>query len=275
MESKESTSTFFFSRKNLRSISRDLANEFGGAQPFPHVVIDGIVPNDVLDAVLTELPQHGSNEYLKRMDPTEHKFSLNDIELMGPKTQHLLAQFNSAPFIEFVEALTGLDGLVPDPYFYGGGVHLIERGGFLKVHADFSLHPSLHIDRRLNAILYLNKDWQEEYGGQLELWDADVRECVKRIPPLFGRLVIFRTTGSSYHGHPEPLNFPEGMSRRSLALYYYTGVSEDRERRYTTDFHQRPGEAFKRTSHVIAYRWLPPVIVDRIKKWRRAKTKRS
>ena len=54
--------------------------------------------------------------------------------------------------LEFLETLTGIDGLVPDPYFAGGGLHQIVRGGFLKVHADFNWHPKLRLDRRLNML---------------------------------------------------------------------------------------------------------------------------
>ena len=260
---------FFFSREILGEIACRLSGEYERGSPFPHVVIDEIVPDSVLECVLNEIPQAGTDEFASRMDPTEHKFSLADVEQMGPVTRHLLSEFNGAPFLEFVSTLTGIDGLVPDPYFFGGGIHLIERGGYLKVHADFSLHPKLHIDRRLNAIIYLNKNWGLTYGGNLELWDESMERCVRSIEPVFGRLVLFRTTGASYHGHPDPLNTPAGVSRRSLALYYYTGQSADLERRYSTAFQRRPGESVRRTAHQVAYRWLPPVVVEAVKKRRK------
>jgi Rps23 Pro-64 3,4-dihydroxylase Tpa1-like proline 4-hydroxylase len=137
---------------------------------------------------------------------------------------------NSWEMLHFLERLTGIDGLIPDPYFGGGGIHQIEPGGFLEVHADFNWHPKLRLDRRLNMLIYLNRDWPEEYGGHLELWDRQLRECVRSILPVFNRTVVFSTTDSSYHGHPRPLGCPPGRTRKSVSLYYYTNGRPDEER---------------------------------------------
>ena len=163
----------------------------------------------------------------------------------GSATRALLYQLNSSVFIDFLETLTGIRGLIPDPHFWGGGVHQIVRGGFLKVHTDFNRHPRLKLDRRLNLLLYLNPEWQEEWGGHLELWDRGMAKCGKRILPIFGRCVVFSTTDFSNHGHPDPLNCPEGMTRKSLALYYYSNgrpSSETAGKHYSTSFRRRPGE---------------------------------
>src|SRR5581483_6543461 len=116
------------------------------------------------------------------------------------------------------------DGLIPDPYFTGGGLHQIERGGYLKIHADFDRHEKLGLQRRLNVLVYLNRDWDESYGGALELWDRAMTHPVVRVLPVFNRCVVFSTTDQSYHGHPEPLTCPPDRRRRSLALYYYTAA---------------------------------------------------
>jgi hypothetical protein len=114
----------------------------------------------------------------------------------------------------------------------------------LKVHADFNRHTRLQLDRRLNLLCYLNRDWREEYGGHLELWDREMKACVKRILPVFNRCVVFSTTDFSYHGHPDPLNCPKGWSRKSLALYYYTNGRplDERSGQHSTLFQLRPGE---------------------------------
>ena len=142
----------------------------------------------------------------------------------------LLYQLNSSVFVNFLEELTGVGGLIPDPHFEGGGLHQIERGGFLKIHADFNRHPKLNLDRRLNLLLYLNEDWKDDYGGHLELWDREVARCVKRIAPVFNRCVVFTTTDFSFHGHPEPLACPPAVTRKSLALYYYSNGRPARSR---------------------------------------------
>jgi len=130
--------------------------------------------------------------------------------------------FNSEPFLQFLEGMTGIEGLIPDPYFEGAGYHETSAGGKLGIHADFRLHKRLHLARRLNLLIYLNKDWKPEYGGALELWDPNMSHCVKSVLPTFGRCVVFSTDEKSFHGHPDPLTCPDDVKRRSVALYYYT-----------------------------------------------------
>jgi hypothetical protein len=101
-------------------------------------------------------------------------------------------------------------------------MHQIVRGGKLGVHVDFNKHPHTKLDRRLNLLIYLNRDWEEEHGGHFELWDTEGKEFRKRVLPVFNRCVVFSTTEVSYHGHPHPLQCPEGQSRKSLAMYYYS-----------------------------------------------------
>ncbi len=148
--------------------------------------------------------------------------SLEEEVHFGPVTRRLLHSLNSGPFLSFLEKLTKLGGLVADPHFRGGGLHRIERGGKLGVHADYNYYRRLGVYRRLNLLIYLNDDWKKEWGGHLELWDREKTGCVRRVLPALNRAVIFDTSNRSYHGHPEPLNCPSGMARRSLALYYYS-----------------------------------------------------
>ena len=175
--------------------------------------------------------------------------------------------------------LTGIEDLLGDPYYEGGGCHQIKRGGFLKVHADFNKHKRTGLDRRLNVLVYLNKDWKEEYGGHFELWNADMTKGEKKILPLFNRMAMFSTTDFSYHGHPDKLNCPEDRSRRSLALYYYTNgrpaheINEGLED-HTTLFVDRKGVETEKSMRVyngivnFANDWMPPVVWRTIKRMR-------
>ena len=158
---------------------------------------------------------------------------------------------NSAPILSFLEELTGIEGLIPDPYYRGGGIHELEIGGKLDMHIDFNIHPKLHLYRRLNAIIYLNKDWEDSYGGFLEIWSGHkendkhvLDECHAKISPLFDRLVVFNTSEHSYHGNPDPVTCPEGRSRRSIALYYYTKEvpTDGTPDKHSTTFIARPHE---------------------------------
>lgn len=208
-----------------------LRDVFRSAKPFPHIVLDGLFPGEALDQILAVFPAAEDKQW-QRFDSKLEKKLGNLGQLLGAHeaiVEFLLAM-NAPPMLDFLERLTGIDGLIPDPYFGGGGLHQIVRGGFLKVHADFNWHPKLKLDRRLNVLVYLNKGWKEEYGGHLELWDRDVKRVEKSILPVFNRTVVFSTTDTSFHGHPSPLRCPESMTRKSISLYYYSNGRPEEER---------------------------------------------
>jgi 2-oxoglutarate-Fe(II)-dependent oxygenase superfamily protein len=200
-----------------------LSNEYQVADPFPHIVIDGLFEDGVVERVLADFPAPDQMQWARFENPQEKKLGFYyEVSRISPVIRQFLDAMNSFEMLLFLESLTGIDGLIPDPYFGGGGLHQIEAGGFLKVHADFNVHPKLKVDRRLNLLLYLNKDWREEYGGHLELWDSEMKACRKRILPVFNRTVVFSTTDTSFHGHPHPLTPPPGRTRKSISLYYYS-----------------------------------------------------
>jgi Rps23 Pro-64 3,4-dihydroxylase Tpa1-like proline 4-hydroxylase len=208
-----------------------LADGYKAAQPFPHAVIDGLFDDAQLEAVLHDFPDARGMRWMAFDNPMEKKLGwYHGQSTLTDRVRRFLDALNGFEMLQWLEALTGIDGLIPDPYFGGGGLHQIEPGGYLKVHADFNVHPKLKLDRRLNLLVYLNKDWREEYGGHLELWDAEMRACRKRILPLFNRAVIFSTNDTSFHGHPHPLASPEGVTRKSVSLYYYTVGRPEEER---------------------------------------------
>ncbi len=235
-----------FDRMDLDKILQENKNRYQEGKPFPHIVMDDFLPEDVLHPVISEFPGPDQIAWTRFENPAEKKLASTHEKQLRDHTRMLLYQLNSSIFLTFLEQLTGIEGLIPDPHFWGGGLHQIQRGGFLKVHADFNHHPRLKLDRRLNLLVYLNEDWKEEYGGHLELWDATMSRCEARVLPIFNRCVIFSTTDFSYHGHPDPLTCPEGRSRRSLALYYYSNGRPQSEvsGAHNTLFRERPGEEF-------------------------------
>jgi 2OG-Fe(II) oxygenase superfamily len=235
----------YLDREALNKVARANRAAYAKAAPFPHIVLDGLFPEEALDRVLEEFPKPESDVWKEYKNYHEGKLETQGEGNIGAFTSLLLYQFNSAPFLSFMEELTGVDKLIPDPYFFGGGLHQIPRGGKLGIHADFSRHGRLQLDRRLNVLIYLNKGWKPEYGGELELWNADMSKCVQRILPIYNRTVIFSITDWAYHGHPEPLTCPEGMTRKSIALYYFSNgrpPGETMEGKESTLFMQRPGE---------------------------------
>lgn len=214
----------------LQRLAKEQALTFRTAEPFPHIQIDHFLSDEMVDAVVSEIPDYRQAktnkdawETLDDGSVAQYRKSFLSMEMrVGRLTRQLYWELNSAEFLAFLEELTGIEGLVPDPYLLGGGIHETQRGGYLMMHADFNKHPELKLDRRLNIIVYLNRDWPDEYGGHLELWDKPMANCVQKIAPLAGRCVIFLTGRDTWHGHPHPLNCPENRTRQSLALYYYS-----------------------------------------------------
>jgi hypothetical protein len=263
---QETSSTFQLDRTTMLSLGDQLAARFQHAWPFPHVIVDDILPAILLDDVLSEYPEPEDAPWQSFDSPNEMKLALANTDRMGPVTRHLLAELNGQIFVDFLERLTGITRLIPDPHYEGGGLHQIRRGGFLKVHADFNRHSRLPLDRRINVLLYLNHDWPEGFGGHLELWNKAMTRCEVRTLPLFNRMVIFTTTDFAYHGHPDPLTCPHNRARRSIALYYYTNGRPASEVSYahTTLFRARHNESIRRSRHWqdTAARWVPPALYD-------------
>ncbi|HEY0404498.1 MAG TPA: 2OG-Fe(II) oxygenase [Pyrinomonadaceae bacterium] len=263
---------FVLSPERLTTLAQELSGAYAAAEPFPHVVIDDLLPADAARRVADNFPAAEEIDWHRFANPRQKKFAAEDETQMEENARWLLYQLNSATFVRFLETLTGIEGLIPDPYFTGGGLHQIERGGYLKIHADFNRHPKFKLERRLNLLLYLNQNWQEEYGGHLELWDKEMTHFVRRILPTFNRCVIFNTTDTSYHGHPEPLNCPSGMTRKSLALYYYSNGRpvEEASPEHGTLVRPRPGETIdglngRSTAKALKStlkRFVPPILTD-------------
>jgi Rps23 Pro-64 3,4-dihydroxylase Tpa1-like proline 4-hydroxylase len=234
---------FFFEPEKLRSLAERHREGYASAAPFAHAVFDELVPSAALEPILAEFPAPKAVPWLEHTHRHSRKLATNDESWMGPATRQFLAQLNASTFIDFLERLTRIEGLIPDPHFYGGGLHQIEPGGRLEIHADFNWYKRLRLDRRLNVLIYLNRDWDESWGGHLELWERDMSRCARRIAPLFNRWVVFSTTDTSFHGHPEPLRCPVGRTRRSIAAYYYTNgrPGEESSAPHSTLYQARPG----------------------------------
>lgn len=244
-------------------------DEYNSADPFPHMAIDDFVRPEIMEEVYQELVTAEDRPWNGMEDRYQRKFACASTREMGPATRALIQFLNGQEMIGFLEKLTGIEGLIPDPSLAGGGLHELRDGGYLNVHADFNFQKRLKLDRRINLLLYFNKDWKEEYGGNLELWDDKMKECVKRYTPDFNRCIIFNTTDKSYHGNPQPVATPDSGTRRSIAMYYYTNGRPEGEvsDEHMTLFQYRPGEASAadKTRRILK-RWLPPAISEKLAK---------
>lgn len=196
-------------------------------EPFRHYVIDGLFDEKILKSFNTpEILKSVKGSISNFNNDKEVKIGISHVDASSGNVYKVLEFLNSTEFVNFLSELTEIPDLISDPDFNGGGVHLIPKGGKLNVHIDFSraLFDESKF-RRVNVLLYLNENWESEWEGALELWDKKPSEngvCIKKVYPLFNRIIIFGTSRESWHGHPTPLNCPEGEYRKSLATYYYS-----------------------------------------------------
>ena len=264
--------TVFFDRSECKDLGMRMHDSYIGNAPYPHIAIDDFLPTDLLRRVVDAFPTREP----PRFDDTHSKLKTGyrTEGIKSPVITNLLGALNSSQFIEFLEEMTGIRGLIPDPHFAGGGIHETARGGHLSIHADFNLQQRLNLRRRLNLILFLNEEWAEDYGGHLELWSTDMKECRVRINPVMARAVVFNTEEDSYHGHPDPTTSPEHIFRRSIALYYYTAVDTGSKLQpRTTQFKQRPGSGDKAQPMMTRLREIardltPPILARGVSRQR-------
>lgn len=248
----------------MKAKGLELQERYRTADPFPHIAIEDFLPASILDLCLAQFPSNPDPESRSfDREQERYKASFNP-DYLTPAARSFFYSLNSRPFVQFLENLSGIKGLIPDPHFLGGGFHETRNGGHLSVHADFNLHKPMHLERRLNVLIYLNRDWTLDYGGGLELWDEKMEKCVRTIAPEFGRCVVFSTNDTSYHGHPAPINHPGKTPRRSIALYYYTATWSDNSQFKTTQFKARPGSKdapdWKVRRDELLAELLPPIV---------------
>lgn len=216
--------------------AKALRATYNNAAEFPHIVFNDFVNKTILDDVAREALHIVKDEDVEtrdwRMGKTDYhssqylKRGIRELEKMPYYMNLLCRYFNSDEFIEFMRDLTGIEDLVPDPGYEGGGFHVTYPGGLLNIHHDFNYKDDMgpqRMYRKVNLLVYLNEEWQDDWQGALELWKSDLTEDFKTLQPKYGRAIMFNIEDAP-HGHPEPLNCPEGESRRSLAFYYYSKV---------------------------------------------------
>lgn len=214
---------------------------FATGDPFPHVVVDSVLDEAANDLVecFPSPEWTGWRRYGDDYQP--NKLICSDIEAIPPTLRTVIEEFHAPRFLEWLEALTGIDALLPDPYLEGGGLHCSGPGGVLTPHTDFHIYPRLNLYRRVNVILYLNPGWNASDGGCLELFHKGSRVATRRIVPEWGTMVVFRTDDRSVHGFPAPV--ADGRWRRSIALYFYTAADTSEFAGDTNTYWQAHGAA--------------------------------
>ncbi len=214
-------------------------------EPYPHISFDNFLTPSAAEAAMAAFPAVTDAGWIHYVHVNEKKHGLNKMDLLPDPIQAVIREMNSPRFVAYLSQLTGIPNLLSDDSLEGGGLHQSKRNGFLNVHADFTVHPhKRNWRRRVNLLIYLNKDWQPDYRGDLELWDRQMKGVVTKIAPIFNRCAIFNTDEDSYHGLPDPILCPEDMTRKSIALYYFTEEATAPTLR-ATNYKARPDDGAK------------------------------
>ena len=236
------------STKDLSLLAKINKEKYQNSKPYPHIIIKNFFDKDFLNLVLEEFPDLSKKQSsINYENKNEIKFANNDRKHFKKSTKKLFEYLNSTQFLNFLQKISSIkERILPDRSLSGGGLHEIKRGGVLKVHTDFNKHPTKNLDRRINVLIYLNKKWKKNYGGELELWNKDMKKCVKKILPTFNTMVIFSTNDFTNHGHPRYLNCPKNISRKSVATYYFSKGRPNNEiatvyKKNRTQFKNRAG----------------------------------
>ena len=211
-----------------------LRKEYFSGDPFPNLIIDNFFPPKIVQNLEIECRKISVARNVSDDFQQSKKFAFNNWELMPNELLRFCTFFNSGNFLNFLENITDIHGLISDPYLEGGGMHQTYTGGFLKMHTDFNWQEKVQLNRRINVILYLNSKYETGWDGKLLFSKNPSKQDLKdmvSIEPLFNRLIIFNTNDTTFHGHPTPLNFPKNYPRTSLAFYYYTSKNRSYKER--------------------------------------------
>jgi hypothetical protein len=203
------------------------AIEFQRARPFRHIAIDNFLDHRLCERLLADFPGFESRHALNEMGEVGGKAVRMDVRDISDAYRELDRYLQTPEFLGFVSTVTGIPDLLYDPDYVGGGTHENRDGQGLDAHVDFNFHPRTRWHRRLNLIVYLNPEWEDAWGGALELhsdpWSPAGNRTIS-IAPIFNRAVVFETTETSWHGFPR-IHLPEdraNLSRKSFAIYLYT-----------------------------------------------------
>jgi hypothetical protein len=270
----------FANRVLLPTRIEELREAYRNAAPFPHVAIDGLFSPHLLDPVLEEMAGMAERQWLLVDKQAEQRVRRmgSGVEL-GAAGAQFVGLVHSASFLYLLSEITGIWQLLPDPYLQGAGYAVMQRGDYFNVHSDRNVAYETGLSRRLAMIVFLNKSWDPDYNGQLELWDPEAKRCDVSIEPLFNRTVIFEVAYPNYHGVPAPIACPAERSRQSFIVYYHTvGVDgQPQAMPHTSIFAPHFYRPSRLSPRSLAREVMPPVLVKAARKltafWKTAFTR--
>jgi Rps23 Pro-64 3,4-dihydroxylase Tpa1-like proline 4-hydroxylase len=245
-EAPRRSDTTIFPHEKWENRGGTLSRSYRLNSPFNHLHFSDFIDPSIAAQIASCFPGPNDVTWTQYKHYNQKKLGTADRSAFPALIEKLIIELQSEHFLAWLRDLTGIPNLIADPTLEGGGMHQVEAGGYLNIHADFGWHcRAKNLKRRVNLLLYLNEGWKGEWAGNLELWDKKMERCVKTYSPLLNSAVIFNTDPNSFHGHPDPLMCPPGITRKSIALYYFT-LEESSGRASMTDYRARPADGFRR-----------------------------
>ncbi|MFN2377075.1 MAG: 2OG-Fe(II) oxygenase [Candidatus Binatia bacterium] len=232
-----------FDYERYEARADELAASYRSNTPFPHLALDDFLVTEAAEQAARDFPSHADEHWVHYRHVNENKAHTDRWEDLPPSIAAIIREMNSPRFLALLGRITGIEGLRADPDIEGGGMHQSWTDGFLNVHSDFTMHrknPTWR--RRCNLILYMNKDWDPQWGGALQLWDSHMKNNVETVDCLLNRAVLFNTPGA-LHGFPDPLTCPDDRSRKSVQWYFYTVDEAADAVPVSTTYYARPDES--------------------------------
>jgi len=204
--------------------------------PFPHLVLDDVFDSDFVHGLSREVD--GIHSWFRYDNSLEKKSTSNRWDEFGSFLYSYFTAMLSTDVTNAIAAKFGIVGLVPDIGLHGGGVHVSNNGDKLNVHQDYSIHPKVGLERRINVIFHVEPMWQPSFGGHLEFWSGGNQPemCRRQVISQFNRMIVFATSPGSWHGFPEPIEGVDSIRRKSLATYYLSDLTDDAVDRYRAKY---------------------------------------
>jgi len=200
---------------------KDYAVDYSHGTPIPWATFDDFLPEHILKNIQQEfdlIPKHIWSRFTRN---GSFMFECNNLKF-SPKIRQLIMELNSAEFLQWLEGITGIKKLIPDPHLIGAGLMRCGPGHSLKLHTDFNWNNELNLNRALSMIIYVSKEWNTEWQGSLEFWNFDKTQCLHKIDPVPNRMLLWNYDSQLIHGHPNAIDCPPGVSRDGLRLFYFT-----------------------------------------------------
>lgn len=219
----------------------ELSKQFANAPFCRHIFLDDFFTEETANTLFENFPSFESLNVIRK-SLNENKREDYNFDAWHPTFQKVRETLASKEFGKIISRITGIDGLFTNFDSLGQGIHQGATDSYLDVHIDVNVNVEKKIWRRVNLLVYLNKNWKTEYGGDIELWDTEMKNCVVKYPPFMNKAMIFVTDENSPHGYSK-INIPEGESRKSYYAYYYTPLEEG-VKYQDSKFLSRPDDSF-------------------------------